>query len=224
MTQSCYCAIVTIVVTKAQCKKIQMPNDTVRASATALPVTPVAEISTTGISSRRFFLAAGSAAAVFAGLKGVAHAAASGDAEIVALSAEVLHLNEVADEITATRIEPFEEKFMALLDPQYSARDWDTRAAAAWGYSRECGRCAAIEDVAGVDDQADAAFRRMMAIPSTTQAGRAAKVRALLIHVMRDEWLGPDSDLDWDKSMARTLLGEFAGMSAEELADLIPEL
>jgi len=42
-----------------------MPN-TVRASATALP-----------ISSRRLFLAAGTAAAVFAGLRGAAHAAPS---------------------------------------------------------------------------------------------------------------------------------------------------
>jgi hypothetical protein len=123
-----------------------MSNPTVRASAAALPVTPVAEISTTGISSRRFFLAAGSAAAVFAGLKGVAQAAASGDAEIVALSAEVLRLNEVADEITAERIAPFEDQFMALLDPQNSARDWDHRSTVAWGYSRACGRCAAIED------------------------------------------------------------------------------
>jgi hypothetical protein len=52
------------------------------------------------------------------------------------------------------------------------------------------------------------------------QAGRAAKVRALLVHVMRSEWLGADGDLDWDKRQARALLGEFAGMSAEELADV----
>jgi hypothetical protein len=86
-----------------------MSNPTVRASATALPVTPVAEISTTGISSRRFFLAAGSAAAIFAGLKGVAHAAASGDADIIALSDDVQRLAAVADDIRQTRVEPFED-------------------------------------------------------------------------------------------------------------------
>jgi hypothetical protein len=186
-----------------------MSNDIVPASAFALP-----------ISSRRLFLAAGTAAAVCTTLQSIADAAQSGDAEIIDLSAEVLRLNEVADEITETRIEPFEDQFMALLDPQNSARDWDHRAAVAWGYSRACGRCAAIEEVARVDDQADIVFKRMMAIPCTTQAGRAAKVRALLIHVMRSDWRGPDELLDWDKSMARRLLGEFAGMSAEELADV----
>ena len=88
------------------------------------------------------------------------------------------------------------------------------------GYSRECGRETAVDDQHAVDDQADVAFKRTMAIPCTTQAGRAAKVRALIIHVVRDEWRGPDSELDWDKSVARALLGEFAGMSAEELADV----
>jgi hypothetical protein len=77
-----------------------------------------------------------------------------------------------------------------------------------------------VDDQHAVDDQADVAFKRMMAIPCTTQAGRAAKVRAALVHAMRSEWRGPDSELDWDKSVARALLGEFAGMSAEELADV----
>jgi hypothetical protein len=59
-----------------------------------------------------------------------------------------------------------------------------------------------------------------MSIPATTQAGRAAKVRALIVYVMRSEWRGPASELDWDKEMARALLGEFAGMSAAELEEI----
>ncbi len=131
--------------------------------------------------NRRLFLAAG-----FAGLKG-AVAMPSNDAETIALSTDVLRLNQVADEIFDARIAPFEDQFMALLDPENSVTDWDTRAAAAWGYSRECGREAAIDDQRKIDDQADAAFNRMMAIPCATTAGRVAKVRALLAHVMRDE-------------------------------------
>jgi hypothetical protein len=187
-----------------------MSNDIVRASATGLPK-----------SNRRLFLVAGTAMALTATLKGIANAAQSGDAEIIALSAEVLRLNEVADEITETRIEPFTEQFMDILDPhKEGARDWDTRAKAAWGYSREVGRCAAIEEVEKVDEQADAVFKRMLAIPCTTQAGRAAKVRAFLIHVGRSDWRGPDGPLEWPESQARALLGEFAGISAEELADV----
>jgi hypothetical protein len=187
-----------------------MSNDTVPAAAIGLPK-----------SNRRLFLVAGSAAALTATLKGIANAATTVDAEIIALSEEVLRLNAIADEITETRIEPFTEQFMDILDPhKEGALDWDTRAKAAWGYSREVGRCAAIEEVESVDEQADAVFKRMLAIPCTTQAGRAAKVRAFLIHVGRSDWRGPDGPLEWPESQARALLGEFAGMSAEELADV----
>ncbi len=58
------------------------------------------------------------------------------------------------------------------------------------------------------------------AIPATTQPGRAAKVRALLTHVMRTGWRGPANEMDWDKEMARELLAEFAGMTAEEVANV----
>ena len=54
----------------------------------------------------------------------------------------------------------------------------------------------------------------------TTQPGRAAKVRALIIHVLRTEWRGPGRDLDWEIEMPRKLLGEFAGMTEEELANV----
>jgi hypothetical protein len=60
----------------------------------------------------------------------------------------------------------------------------------------------------------------MMAIPATTQTGRAAKVRALLLHVMGNEWRGKACDLDWEKEQSRALLAEFAGMSAEEVANV----
>jgi hypothetical protein len=69
-----------------------------------------------------------------------------------------------------------------------------------------------------VDARTDRLFARMMAIPATTQAGRAAKVRALLVHVMGKDWRGPGEPLDWPCEQARALLGEFAGMNAEELA------
>jgi hypothetical protein len=56
-----------------------------------------------------------------------------------------------------------------------------------------------------------------MTTPALTQRGRAAKVRVLLADILGDQWRGLDRELDWDIAQARTGLGEFAGMSAEDL-------
>ena len=135
---------------------------------------------------------------------------------LLALSAEVLRMSAMASELDAARIKPFDEKFELLIhdDP----REWEVRWADAAAWNRKTGRGAAIEELADTDKEIDQVFRRMMAIPATTQPGRAAKVRALLVHVMRDDWRGPAGPLDWEKEQARALLGEFAGLSAEELA------
>jgi hypothetical protein len=58
----------------------------------------------------------------------------------------------------------------------------------------------------------------MVAIPAATQPGRAAKVRALVFHVLHGKLRGDSENLEWDRAMVRALLGEFAGMTAEELA------
>ena len=58
----------------------------------------------------------------------------------------------------------------------------------------------------------------MQALPALTLAGKAAKVRALLVHVMGVDWRGPVDEMDWGRDQARTLLGEFAGLSTDELA------
>jgi hypothetical protein len=105
----------------------------------------------------------------------------------------------------------------ALLAVKRDPAGWKEHSAKAWDYSREIGRDAGIEERAKVDERADRLWARMMAIPAATPAGSAAKVRALLVHVCTDDWRGPACDLDWDKEQARALLGEFAGMSKEEL-------
>jgi hypothetical protein len=118
-------------------------------------------------------------------------------------------LNDAAKAIQARRVEPFEDEFLAL-----ATTNW--KAACAFGDAS--GRDAAIEEVNALDEQNDVLFRQMMSIPATTQPGRAAKVRALMVHALGDEWRGPSCDLDWEKEEARKLLGEFAGMTEDELA------
>jgi hypothetical protein len=74
-------------------------------------------------------------------------------------------------------------------------------------------------------EQAHDLFDRMMSIPTATKAGRAAKVRALLLHVMPNNsdhgiWRGPSDELEYDNRACRQLLAEFAGITEEDLANL----
>ena len=139
-----------------------------------------------------------------------------GDAELVALAAEIDRLCAIGKEIYARRFDPFEETFQGLL--RDGPGPWKEQAALAFAYSDEVGRDAAIEERAELDLEIDRLWIRMTTIPAATPAGRAAKVRALLTHVCPSEWRGPSDDLDWEIQQARALLGEFAGMGEEELA------
>jgi hypothetical protein len=94
----------------------------------------------------------------------------------------------------------------------------DERFEAGCAFSRKCGREGAIEEASEWRDRADPLFERMQALPALTLAGKAAKVRALLVRVMGVDWRGPVDEMDWGREQARALLGEFAGPSADELA------
>jgi hypothetical protein len=77
---------------------------------------------------------------------------------------------------------------------------------------------AAIEESNELFETADRLFERMRGIPARTQAGRAAKVHALIRHVLKHEWRG--KDIEWPEEQVRAVLGELAGLSAEELATI----
>jgi hypothetical protein len=181
-----------------------MPNAPVRANARALPET----------TNRRavlgVVLAAGAAAATALPVT-VANAGATADAEILALEAEIRRLGTAAREIYAKRVWPFEDEFRAL-----AAIDIE----AAFAFSRRIGREKAASEGSALDEQAGPLLARMLALPAQTQAGRAAKVRTFLWYVAGDDWRGPSRDLDWEIETARKLLGEFASMSEEELANV----
>ena len=152
----------------------------------------------------------------------VAMATEGDDAEIIRLSEEVIRLAEIADTIGNDRIDPHYDRFELHVKRMYlkSYGLTDAKEQETIDFERETGRDAAIQEQWAVDRQADAALERMMDIPCATPAGRAAKVRALLVHVLRTGWRGPAIDLDYDKKIARRLLGEFAGMPEEELANV----
>ena len=143
------------------------------------------------------------------------------EAEILALAAEIERLNALGEAIYAERVDPFEEKFNALLDDALLTVKQDrTKWNEAFAYSHGVGREAAVQGRQEVDDRAGSLWARMLAIPAATQAGKIAKVRrpsSTFVHTA-DEWRGPAADLDWEKEQTRALLGQSAGMTEEELA------
>jgi hypothetical protein len=134
------------------------------------------------------------------------------DAELLAMEAEIMRLRGLAKAICDEKVEPFEDEFIALMLGDGSE--------AAWAFARSYGRDDAINEAEKFSVPADRLCERLMATPARTQAGRAAKVRVLLADILGNGWRGPASELDWEKDQARVLLGEFAGMSAEELANV----
>jgi hypothetical protein len=68
------------------------------------------------------------------------------DDQILALAAEIIRLNEIADKIAEDRILPLDDEFFALLHSESGAQDRNGRAECAFG--QRCGRDVAIEDQA----------------------------------------------------------------------------
>ena len=184
-----------------------MSDDTVAANAAPTPIDR----------RRALRLISGGAGAMLTVAPAVAVSATSNpDAEIIALSAEIVRRCAEGEHFHKTRIAPFEEPWRRIiLDPSKpQAISWEEGRR----YGQETGRDAAIEALENFDRGTDALFEHLMSMPTTTQPGRAAKVRAFLTHVAGNGWRGPADDLDWEIHWARAFLGEFAGMSADELA------
>jgi hypothetical protein len=129
-----------------------------------------------------------------------------------AVTADFRRLEIERADILRARVKPFDAEFERVA----TSRD----SAAAFAFSEQCGREAAMDEQDELFARAEELYERMRAIPALTQAGRAAKVRALIAHVhaLDDTWKGRSDDLDWGKGLTRALLGELAGMSEDELA------
>jgi hypothetical protein len=129
----------------------------------------------------------------------IAATASDGSAEIIALSAEILRREAIAAP-GLVRYKLLVEQFDGCGESPH--RSDATREAE--NYCQETGLI----------------FDRMMGIQATTHAARVAKVKAFLVRCGGDDWRGPDEPLDWIPATARALIAEFAGMSAEEIANV----
>jgi len=134
------------------------------------------------------------------------------DAELLAMEAEIMRLRGLAKAIYAEKVDPFEDEFhVKMREVGYDA---------AWAFAGSYGRDDAMNEAEKFSVPADRLCERLMATPALTQAGRTAKVRVLLADILGYQWRGAADDLDWDIAQARVLLGAFAGMTEEELADV----
>ena len=139
------------------------------------------------------------------------------DAELLALEAEIQQVHALVDNINAKRVSPFDDEYYDILGEPWQRSTASIQAALK--FSEACGRTGAQKEIVDIFETTDDLFERLMRIPARTQAGRAAKVRALIVHNLGDEWRGTNEEIDdYAIEQARALLGEFAGLSAEELA------
>ncbi len=191
----------------AAASKLEDANQALESVRLELRGAPMSENAKTRRTVLRSMRAAGAVAAVPAGVAlaiPAAALAAPDDAEILALAAEIQILQVKKGDIKATRVDPVDDEWHAL-----AVKDWKAACAFGDASSRE----AAVREVNELDERGDSLCERIKALPATTQAGRAAKVRTLLTHMLGDGWRGPAAEVDCDKEQARALLAEFAGMT-----------
>jgi len=193
-----------------------MPNTTVSAAGGAMPAV---------LTSRRSILAA---LAATPAIVVPVNAAQGDDAELLALDAEIRRLHREIDEITASRITPLDEEWDRLLrpaDPIWERMGLEPRVTEesleAANACESSGRTAAIKQVEELYTPLHRLLEKLIDTPARTQEGRVLKVRSLIqfvLHSPAQDWRGPDSELDWDCSLTRRLLGEYAGLTEAELA------
>jgi hypothetical protein len=141
------------------------------------------------------------------------------DAQLLAWEAEIDGLYEAAHQITRERVDPHNEEFIKLAG-SYQA---PVRAEALRRFDKKSGRSAAIAEADKFLDKADKLTRKMWALPATSSAGRVAKARVFFKHIALEHFHGPDSELDWDMSLARQLLLEYAGLTEADAVKLTSE-
>ena len=197
-----------------------MPNTAVPAAGGAMPAV---------LTSRRSLLVALTATPAIVVPLVAVNAAQGDDAELYALEAEIRRLHQAIDEITSSRITPFDEEWVSLLrpaEPVWERMGLEPRVAvesleAANAFIESSRRRAAIEQVEELYKPLHRMLEKLIDTPARTQEGRVLKVSSLIqfvLHSPAQDWRGPDSELDWDCSLTRRLLGEYAGLTEAELA------
>jgi hypothetical protein len=174
--------------------------------------------------SRRTLVAA--AAVVPAGALPIlktAEGASGSDAALLVLETTIGELHDEVGRINVERVDPtrdeFENFFKLWLESSYS----QAAEQAMLRFGKESGRDDAIADTDLVFEKVNRLIEAMWTMPAQTNAGRAAKLRVFFKHIALDHFKGPDSELDWDNSLARRLLLEYAGMSEDDAVRLTSE-
>jgi hypothetical protein len=175
--------------------------------------------------SRRGLLAL-LAASPMVGAAALPALAGDDDAEILALEAQIL-ATDAKHAAIMKLIEPYQEAREALrckrdglgggLSPEYKrVRARVDAFDVEHGLDILCKRTEELtEEICDFQD-------RMFALAAATEAGRRSKVRVALklAHCWRDPWRGSADDLEYSTRVIRGLLGEYAGMTEEEVENV----
>ncbi len=171
-----------------------MSNNTVPASATGLP-------------DRRFFLAAGSAVAVFASpLKAIA--AEAPDGQLIRLGAEFDRLHAEFARIK-NELSPIHEAFDGEIEAFRRRGEWPSDG---WLKLRhDMGVEAAIKQENAAMDQVNAVTDLVRSIPAKSIAGMAVKMKILAFELgfIRD-FRDSDREIEWPEQCFNELLQEVA--------------
>jgi hypothetical protein len=215
-------AAVAAEATTGPAKAARMPARADHGAPAAIPVAGPRQSITP---SRRGLLAL-LAASPMVGAAALPALASNEDAEILALEAQIL-ATDAKHAAIMKLIQPHDEAREALRCKLDGFRG---------GFSPEYKRARARVNAFDVEHGLDVLHKRteeltreicdfqdsIFALAAATEAGRRAKVRVALklAHCRRDLWRGSADDLDYSTHVIRGLLGEFAGMTEEELANV----
>ena len=148
------------------------------------------------------------------------------DAKIIAVAAEIAALDR-RYEMLMRLVRPHDEAREALrckLDmfpPSPTPEYWAERAKVD-AFDAEHGLDILHERAEALTAEICDLQTKMFALSAETERGRRIKVATALrlAHCRHDPWLGPTDELGFGEAIIRGLLGEFAGMSEEELANV----
>jgi hypothetical protein len=207
------------VAAKATTGGAKASSEPARADHGADATIPIARPRQAVTPSRRGLLALLAASPIMVGAAALPALAGDDDAEILATDAKHAAIMKL--------IEPYQEAREALrckrdglgggLSPEYKrVRARVDAFDVEHGLDILCKRTEELtEEICDFQD-------RMFALAAATEAGRRSKVRVALklAHCWRDPWRGSADDLEYSTRVIRGLLGEYAGMTEEEVENV----
>lgn len=139
-----------------------------------------------------------------------------GDEKLSALIDQIEALHEKAEQVHSEGMDPHDDGRRAIFakysDLPRGHREQKRFREELDAYLKRAGWSRAWREWSDLKGQIEPLIDELWQTPALTSNGRRAKVKAFLLHVGGEEWLGPKIDLE--RARCRELLAELAGISA----------